>query len=45
MTTVGLAILAGGYLVVTGNVHLFGLRMSDDPLSQGQILLFFAFGR
>jgi subfamily B ATP-binding cassette protein MsbA len=43
MTTVGLAILAGGYLVVTGNVHLFGLRMSDDPLSQGQILLFFAF--
>ncbi len=43
MTTVGLAILAGGYLVVNGQVHLFGLRMSEDPLSQGEILLFFAF--
>jgi len=43
MTTVGLAILAGGYLVVNGQTHLLGLRMSDEPMSQGQILTFFGF--
>lgn len=43
MTTVALAILAGGYLVVNGETHLLGLRMSDKPMSQGQILTFFGF--
>jgi ATP-binding cassette subfamily B protein/subfamily B ATP-binding cassette protein MsbA len=43
MTTVGLAILAGGYLVVNQQTHLFGLRMSNQPLSTGQILTFFGF--
>lgn len=43
MTTVGMAILAGGYLVVNQQTTLLGLRMSDDPLSTGQILTFFGF--
>lgn len=43
MTTVGLAILAGGYLVVNGQMHLFKIRMSDQPLSVGQVLMFFGF--
>ncbi|MEM1070602.1 MAG: ABC transporter ATP-binding protein [Planctomycetota bacterium] len=43
MTTVGLAILAGGYLVVNDKTSLFGIRMSNEPLNVGQILLFFAF--
>ncbi len=43
VTTVGLAILAGGYLVVNQQTHLLGLRMSHEPLSQGQILTFFGF--
>jgi len=43
MTMVGLAILAGGYLVVNQQTHLFGLRMSNRPMGSGQILTFFAF--
>ena len=41
MTTVGLAILGGGYLVVNQQTHLLGLRMTDEPLNVGQMLLFF----
>lgn len=43
MITVGLAILAGGYLIVNEQTHLFGLRMSDKPLEVGQVLAFFGF--
>ena len=43
MTTVSLAILAGGYLVLNNKVHLFGIRMSDQPLSFSHIILFFGF--
>ncbi len=43
ITVVGLAILAGGYLVVKGQTHLFGLRMTDQPLSVNEVLMFFAF--
>ena len=43
MVTVGLAILAGGYLVVNGKTTLLGIRMSNEPLNVGQILLFFGF--
>ncbi|KAA5542097.1 ABC transporter ATP-binding protein [Roseiconus nitratireducens] len=43
MTTVALAILAGGYLVLNQETHLFGLRMSAGPLERGQVLLFFGF--
>ena len=43
MATVGLAILAGGYLVLNEETHLFRIRMSDQPLSIGQVLMFFGF--
>jgi ATP-binding cassette subfamily B protein/subfamily B ATP-binding cassette protein MsbA len=43
MTTVGMAILAGGYLVVNNQTHLLGLQMSDQPLSVGEVLMFFGF--
>lgn len=43
MATVGLAILAGGYLVVNKQTHLLGLKMSDQPLNVGEILMFFGF--
>ncbi len=43
MTTVGLAILAGGYLVVNQKTHLLGIQMSPQPLNVGQVLMFFGF--
>ncbi len=43
MTTVGLAILAGGYLVVNKQTHLLGIPMCDQPLSVTDVLMFFAF--
>ncbi|MEM6472297.1 MAG: ABC transporter ATP-binding protein, partial [Planctomycetota bacterium] len=43
MTTVVLAILAGGYLVLNQETHLFGVRITSEPLQQGQIFLFFSF--
>lgn len=41
LTMVGLAILAGGYLVINQQTHLLGIRMSPRPLDVGQVLLFF----
>ncbi len=35
------AMLAGGYLVLTGQTHLFGLRISSSPLTHGMMGLFF----
>ena len=43
MTTVSLAILAGGYLVLNKETDLFGLQITPDPLRQGQMFLFFSF--
>lgn len=43
ISVVGLAILAGGYLVVKQETHLLGLRMSDRPMDVGQVLMFFGF--
>lgn len=43
MTTVSLAILAGGYLVLNKETHLFGLQITSEPLKQGQVFLFFSF--
>lgn len=43
MTVVGLAILAGGYLVVNQETHLFGLRMCNEPMDVATILMFFGF--
>ena len=39
---IGLAMLAGAYLVLGGKTHLFGIRMSPRPLSLG--LLFWFYG-
>lgn len=43
MTTVSLAILAGGYLVLNRQTDLFGLQMTAEPLEKGQVFLFFSF--
>ena len=43
IATVSLAILAGGYLVVNKQTHLLGLKMSNQPLNVGQVLMFFGF--
>ncbi|MGB7344339.1 MAG: ABC transporter ATP-binding protein [Pirellulaceae bacterium] len=43
MLTVGLAILAGGYLVLNQKTHLLGLRITHEPLDPGTVCLFFAF--
>lgn len=43
MTTVSLAILAGGYLVLNGETHLFGVQITSEPLKQGEVFLFFSF--
>lgn len=38
---IAVAILAGGYLVLNEQTHLFGLRISARPLSISSLLLFF----
>ncbi|MFK8114530.1 MAG: ABC transporter ATP-binding protein [Rubripirellula sp.] len=43
MATVGMAILAGGYLVVNGQNELLGIRMTVQPLTVGEVLMFFGF--
>ncbi|TWU39037.1 putative multidrug export ATP-binding/permease protein [Novipirellula aureliae] len=43
MTIIGLAILAGGYLVVNQQTAIFGLTMSTVPLKMSEVLLFFGF--
>lgn len=43
MATVGMAILAGGYLVVNQETHLLGMQMSQQPLNVGEVLMFFGF--
>lgn len=40
--TVSMAILAGGYLAMNQNTHLFGIQMSERPLGAAQVLTFFA---
>ena len=40
---IGLSVLAGGYLVLNQQTHLFGIRMSSMPMDFGQVVLFFAF--
>jgi subfamily B ATP-binding cassette protein MsbA len=41
VATICLAILAGAYLVLNQETHLFGIRMSDRPLSLTDLLVFF----
>ena len=38
-----LAMLAGGYLVITESTHLLGIPMTDRALDFGSVMLFFAF--
>ena len=43
MTIVGLAILAGGYLVLNQETHLLGIQICINPMSFGDMMTFFAF--
>ena len=43
MCIVCLAVLAGGWLVLSQETHLFGIRMTDRPLTFGSMMVFFAF--
>ncbi|MEC9096841.1 MAG: ABC transporter ATP-binding protein [Planctomycetota bacterium] len=43
MTIVGLAILAGGYLVLNQETHLLGIQICVNPMSFGDMMTFFAF--
>ncbi len=38
-----LSVLAGGYLVLNHETHLFGIRMCDSPMNFGQVMMFFGF--
>ena len=40
---VTLSVLAGGYLVLNQQTHLFGIRMCDQPMSFGILMMFFGF--
>ena len=37
------AVLAGGYLVLNQQTHLFGIRISNEPLTHGLLTLFYGF--
>jgi len=37
------AVLCGGYLVLNQQTHLFGIRVSQEPLTHGWLTLFYAF--
>lgn len=42
ISIIGMAIVAGGYLVLNQQTHLFGIRMSDRPLDMSSLMAFFA---
>lgn len=42
IATISLAMLAGAYLAITGETHLFGIPMASQRLSLGSLLLFYA---
>ncbi|MCS7239267.1 MAG: ABC transporter ATP-binding protein/permease [Thermoguttaceae bacterium] len=41
--TIVLGILAGGWIVLRGETHLFGVRITDQPLELPALVLFFGF--
>ncbi len=43
IAVISLALLAGGYLVLNQETRLFGITMTDRPLSFGAMMAFFAF--
>lgn len=42
IVTLSLAMMAGAWLILSGETHLLGIRMSDRPLDRGAMLLFYA---
>lgn len=43
VVTIGMALLAGAYLVLGGRTHLLGIRICDRPLDLGSLVLFYGF--
>ncbi len=41
IATISVAMTAGAWLILSRETHLFGIRMSDMPLSRGAMLTFF----
>ncbi len=42
ISIIGLAVLAGGYLVMNNETHLFGIRLASTAMSMGEVMAFFA---
>lgn len=42
VTAVAIALLAGSYLVITGATHVWGIRLTWDPMEQSMLLTFYA---
>lgn len=42
IVTISLAMMAGAWLILSGDTHLFGIRLSDGRMDNGSMLLFFA---
>jgi ATP-binding cassette subfamily B protein/subfamily B ATP-binding cassette protein MsbA len=43
VTMMTLSVLAGGYLVLNHETHLFGIRMCAAPMNFGSVMMFFGF--
>ena len=43
ISMITLSVLAGGYLALTQQTHLFGLRMATQPMDFGSVMVFFGF--
>ena len=43
VTMISLSVLAGGYLVLSGQTELFGIQMSSTKMDFGRVMLFFTF--
>lgn len=39
---IAMALLAGSYLVLTGETHVWGIRLTYDPIDQAMLLTFYA---
>jgi subfamily B ATP-binding cassette protein MsbA len=42
ITAIGLAILCGSYLVLTGEKAIWGVKLTDDPIDRSMLLTFYA---
>lgn len=43
VSIIGMAVIAGGYLVIHQEKFLFGIQLASTPMSFGEIITFFAF--